>query len=54
MEKETERNIAWVHDELSGLDLNDKRLNTRLITLVSLLSAHPRESIGNPPIFNCH
>lgn len=50
MEKETERNITWVRDELSGLDLNDKRLNTRLITLVSLLSAHPTESIPS----NCN
>lgn len=50
MEKETGGNIAWVEDELRGLDLNDKRLNSRLVTLVSLLSAHPAESIPS----NCN
>ena len=35
----------WAKVELTGVDLNGKRLDKRLVKLVELLSNHPSESI---------
>ena len=36
---------AWVCDEFQGVDLGDKRLNSRLVSIVSTLFAKPNLSI---------
>ena len=36
---------GWVYEELSKVNLDDKRLNDRLISLVSSLSSRPDQSI---------
>ncbi len=36
---------AWVEEELKYLDLEDKRLNTRLEKIVSDLSEHHHETV---------
>ncbi len=38
--------MSWVQDEFSKVNLNDKRLNFRLIKTTELLSAHPSQSIN--------
>jgi hypothetical protein len=45
MEIENKVITSWASNELSNVDLGDKRLDSRLIKLVDSMSAHPTQSI---------
>ena len=38
--------VSWGHQEFSGLDLGDSRLNARLINVADALASHPESTIN--------